>query len=337
MLSSRTIFLFIAVCLLITDANAQEIENSYETWKNYRFVKELPANPSIQYVMVSNRYFDTIHYSIVKRGVHPERKLFYFVASRIGDSCYLTPFVNIASAMKILPADRDFLIFVNGHGKNFERNLGRGFLLDERYQINVILFEWPTDNRTLSQTVRNARKVTPNFAGFVTEFHQIRNQYFSESHASVIFHSMGNQIARNLAKSKKPDVNKNKIFDNLALNAAAVSQCGHAHWVEKLKIQDRIYIISNKSDYPLHGVWLLRKTIPLGMKAKSPHAKNAVYIDFSLVAGEAHNYYAGRSDLEKNNQHAYDFYHTLFHGENVNTADSIVFKEKKKGMGFYIY
>lgn len=327
----------VILCWLSNSVNAQEAENSYDYWKNYKIVNELPVHSTMQYVIASNRYFDTGNYSIVKRGTDPNRHLTYFVVSRIGDSCYLKPFKSLESAMKLLPANRDILVFVNGHGKDFERNLGRGFLLDERYNLNVLLFEWPTDNRTLSQTARNARKVTPNFIRFIKELDLIRKTDFADSHLSVIFHSMGNQIARNVARSQENKTLNNEIFDNLILNAAALSHVWHACWVEKLKLQKRIYINSNKGDYPLHGVWFLRKTKPLGMTSGRNTAKNAVYVDFSLVAGDAHNYYTGKSELEKNNQHPYNYFNTLFHGLAVDTSNTLVFKKKENRTGFLIY
>jgi hypothetical protein len=82
---------------------------------------------------------------------------------------------------------------------------------------------------------------------------------------------------------------------------------------------------------------LLRLSTPLGSIAKPPPAKNAVYVDFSLVAGEAHNYYTGHTVLEKDNAHVYEFYDTIFHGKAANINDSLVFSKKGKGLGYFIF
>jgi hypothetical protein len=333
---SQKVILAIIVNLFPVIVFSQTNDNSYDNWINYKMVKELPANPSMMFVIASTRNFDTTNYSIISRGVNPERKLFYFVVSRIGDSCYIKPFHDLSSAMENLPKSRDLLVFVNGHGKNFPRNLGRGFLLDERYNLNVILFEWPTYYRSLTPTGINARKVTPMFITFIKELDRIKKNDFAKSHTSVIFHSMGNHIAKNMAKSKDNNTLNYKIFDNLILNAAAVTHFGHKRWVEKLKLTDRVYINSNAGDFPLSGVYFLRKTKPLGMAPKPPHARNAIYIDFTKVAGEAHNYYTGKSELEKNNVHAFEYYNTIFHGGKTDTSDSTIFKEKENGLGFFI-
>lgn len=331
------ISLIVTGWFIFTSINAQEIENSYDYWKNYRFDKNIQTGALPQFIIISSRNLDTINYSVREKGVNPKNKLFYFVAVIIGDSCILTPYSKLADAMKVMPDSRNFLIFVNGHGKSFEANLGRGVLLEDRYKLNVILFEWPTDNRTLQKTAVNARKVTPGFALFINEFTHIKNEKFANCHSSVIFHSMGNHIARNIAKSCTNNEQWQNTFDNIILNSAALRQWRHTQWVEKLNIQKQIYIISNKGDYPLHGVWFLRKFVPLGLKAKAPHAKNAVYIDFSLIANKAHNYYTGKTELEKQNQQVYDFYNTIFQGTAVDTSKREVFKPKENGLGFYIY
>ena len=126
---------------------------------------------------------------------------------------------------------------------------------------------------------------------------------------------MGNEIASELIKQDQADKIPEYFFDNLILNAAAVKQKDHAQWVNKLNIQNRVYIISNKDDFPLKGAAIMRMTKLLGSEYEEPLAKNAQYVNLSYVAGKEHNVFLGRTELERKNPEIPELYNTLFQGE----------------------
>jgi len=304
---------------------------------NYKFVNKAPDNYSKQIVLVSNRYFNDKQDSILEKGVQPDRKMFYFVIYLQGDSIFLNSAINLEEAIRTLSKKRDFLIFVNGYGKNFGQNLYRGFDLDKRYNLNVIIFDWPTDYQPIRKTAQSARLVTPNFEESINEFDLVHKKYYDSTSATLIFHSMGNHIAYNLINSRQNTTISWHIFENVILNAAGVTQFHHSKWVEKMNMQDRIYITSNKNDKTLKLLELVRLSTQLGIHAKAPHTGNATYLDFSLIAGEDHNYFIGRSEVEKDDPRVFNFYNTVFHGKQVNLNDTTVFKVKEKGLGYYIF
>ncbi len=287
----------------------------YSNLKKMKITQEIPAEAIHKILVISNRYFDGSDELTYAKYVHPQRKMFYFVVGMSTDSSYIKSFPNLEEAMKVFEGDKNFLIFVNGHGKNFGEVIGRGFEVGIRYKVNMIMFDWPTDYYALRKTAHNARKVTENFALTIHNLEPIVHKEFPNSNVSVIFHSMGNHIARNLVKKDLTNQIPEDFFDNLILNAPAVKQQNHANWVNQLNIQKRIYIVSNKDDFPLKGAMLLRMSRQLGSVYNEPLAKNAFYVNFSNIGGQEHNLFLGHTLLEKGNPNILVFYNTLFQGD----------------------
>jgi hypothetical protein len=336
-LRKNILILFIFLVFVSPKITGRENPTSILFLSNSKVVNQMPPATSNQIVVVSNRYFNTKQDSIVSKGVNPNLKMSFFIVCLKNDSVFITPFQYLKDAIGTLSKNRDFLIFVNGYGKNFGQNLYRGLELDKRYNLNVIVFDWPSDYQPVRKSAHFARKVTGNLVHLIDTFNLAHRENFNGTAATLVFHSMGNHIVRNMARNYPYTGTNRHIFNNLLLNAAGVKQWHHAKWVDKLNIQDRIYITSNKGDKTLKLLVLARLTTQLGMKAKQPQAGNANYIDFSLIAGEDHNYFIGRSNIEKEDPRVFNFFNTVFHGQKVYLDDSQVFSPKEKGKGYYIY
>jgi pimeloyl-ACP methyl ester carboxylesterase len=336
-IKQRILLALFGIVFLFTVLTGSEPPENLLYLNNYRFVTKIPENHSTQIVIISNRFFNQKQDSILEKGVDPGRKMSYFVASLENDSIYIIPFKKMDDVLKTFFKNRDFLIFVNGYGKNFGQNLFRGLEIDNRYNLNVIIFDWPSDYKPVRKSAYFAKKVTGNLVHLIDTFNLIHKECFKGTTATLIFHSMGNHIARNMATKLPATAINHHIFDNVVLNAAGVTQFHHAKWVEKLKMQDRVYINSNKGDKTLKLLELARLSTQLGLKAKKPLADNAIYVDFSLIAGEDHNYFIGRSIVEKVDPGVYNYFNAVFHGKQVNLNDTLTFRPKEKGLGFYIY
>jgi hypothetical protein len=198
------------------------------------------------------------------------------------------------------------------------------------------MFDWPTEYYALRKTARNARKVTPNFALSVNELSEIFVKRKINSNLSIIFHSMGNHIARNIVRKDYLDDLPENVFKNVILNAAAVKQRNHRKWVDKLDIQDRIYIVSNRDDLPLKGVMILRMSTPLGAKYTGTLSEKANYINFSGIAGRDHNLFLGRTQAEEQYPDIYDFYFSLFNGQEIDLNDHYEFVDVTNGSRYSI-
>ncbi|MGD2034152.1 MAG: alpha/beta hydrolase [Bacteroidales bacterium] len=332
----KKILAILSVSFLIMPSGGKTVPDIYKNLDHIHIAKEVPEDAVHKILVVSNRYFDVEDDYTYARYVHPARKMFWFVVSMTSDSSYITSCSSLEEAMQFFPADRNFLVFVNGHGKNFGQVIGRGFEVGLRYDVNMIMFDWPTEYYALRKTAQNARKVTKNFALTIRDLQPIIRNDYPNSNVSVIFHSMGNHIARRLVKKEFTRFISQGFFDNLILNAPAVKQKNHARWVDQLTIQKRIYIVTNKDDRPLKGAMVLRLAKQLGSEYEEPLAENAFYVNFSHVAGKEHNIFLGRSAPEKENPNIMSFYKMLFQGSEPKLNDSQAFIAGKYKIDFFI-
>jgi len=292
---------------------------------------KLPANSKgYQIAIISTRFFKPEDNYALSRGLQPRYRMFTFVAAMNNDTAFVKPVSGIADAMVNMPRNIDFLVYVDGHGKTFDQLLQRGFEISERFGINVVLFDWPTDYVALRNTARNAEEVTGSFVKAMKDLDQVRRLYFGNESFSVIFHSMGNHILKNIIEYKLDKYMPPDLFSNIIINAAAVRESNHARWIEKVNFQQRIYITLNDEDRPLRGARLLRMAKQLGSGFSGNPAKNAYYIDFSEIASIEHNLFLGKSEIEKNNEQVYRFYDEAFHGKKVDLTSAPGFRKKNR-------
>jgi hypothetical protein len=139
-------------------------------------------------------------------------------------------------------------------------------------------------------------------------FRQLNPAFQSWAGLSMFFHSLGNYYLEYLVLQTKSLCGPPALFDNLALNAAAVNQDQHQEWVEKLFFNCRIYITSNVSDFNLKRARFFTKDgKQTGEKIKLPLAENAKYVNFKKPVGfrlptwATHTYFIGNiTDMSLN-------------------------------------
>lgn len=290
------------------------------------FVKQLPAQSENKILIISNRYFKVNENYQLKRGLHPHYGMFFFIVGSIGDSAFILPLNSMEEAVQYLPKNRDFLVYIDGHGKTFDQIVERGSDLTSRFDINMVVFDWPTDYMALRKTLYNANDVAGNFVKAMVEFAHLHDQYYKSSSVSAFFHSMGNHILKNVTDKQLLEYMPINLFSNLILNAASVSQHNHARWIEKLTLQQRIYITINSNDRTLQGARIVRGSNQLGLGYKGRMAENAHYVNFSNLATTDHNLFLGKSMIEKNNQHIYNLYDQILHGKEVDFKNDMAYQ-----------
>jgi hypothetical protein len=323
----KLLSLFTGIILLVSySANGKGLPEFHESLNKIRFVENMPAKAKSKILIISTRNFKPNENYFLKRGVEPRYGMFQFIAGAVGDSVYILPIRNMAEAVEYLPENRDFLVFVDGFGNDFNKILGRGFELTGRFDINMVIFDWPTDNQSYRETVHAADEVAANFVIAMNRLNSLHEKYYQSSAVSVIFHSMGNYIIKNITNRHLLKYMPKNLFSNIVLNAAAVKQMNHANWVEKLAIQKRIYITINSDDRTLWGAKILTLANQLGLGYHGRQAANAQYVNFSKVASTEHNLFLGKTQAEKNNRYIYSFYDQALHGKEVNFKDENIYQ-----------
>ncbi len=247
-------------------------------------------------------------------------------------------------------ANNDWLVFVHGDKQTLSDAALRGLEIQNLHHVKVLVFSWPSEMEkgNGSKNFSNSKR---NVAAGVVQFKELllllqenkRGQQWPEKpyHLSLFLHSLGNYYLERLVNdSLLADLDSN-LFDNLIINAAAVNQDNHASWVNKLHIQKRIYITSNKKDFNLNGARIFTKSgKQLGERLKLPLSSEATYINFTKAIGftlptyDSHTYFIGR--IPNNSEFIKEFYTDLFHGRAVNLSDSARFLKRNDGLGYDI-
>jgi hypothetical protein len=196
------------------------------------FVDTLPKETNNKILMISTRFFKPGRQYSIHRGLHPKYQIFYFIAGVKNDTAFVQPLSDLSEVTRFLPSDKDFLLYVDGHGKSFGQSMDRGFELTSRFNINMVVFDWPSDYLALRKTVYSADDVSVSFIKVSRSLKMLHEKFYESSAFSVIFHSMGNRILKIIGSTRMIDYMPKQLFENVIINAAAVKQYNHSKWVE---------------------------------------------------------------------------------------------------------
>ncbi|KXX71704.1 alpha/beta hydrolase [Flammeovirga sp. SJP92] len=218
----------------------------------------------------------------------------------------------------------NLVVHVHGFGQDFNATLRSGITLQKNYDINLILFDVPTETvsfNIFSEFKRSKRyfeNSTRNFDDFLDDY-EVASEYYNVNEKPILFmHSLGNHLLEEYIQSEEYQYNKKlAVFENILINAPAVKKKNHADWIEKIDEDINIYITVNKKDFTLKGAEFLTMTRQLGSsKIKNKHlASNATYFTFHTLVGNEHNYFINPTLME--NRHIKSFYSQILEGKTI--------------------
>lgn len=341
---SKARFIALSLSLFLLSgliSQAQKVESIYS--------ELLPYDSKV--LVISNREYslqnEELHFTNqVKEG----KELLFIEATFLDDSLVSKICEREAFFDRVYQSKDDWLLFVHGDSKTYEQAVMRAFDIQYLHGVNVMVFCWPSKDPELGG-LKNFKNSSQNlilslihFRELLHEINEFKNHYpdfYDERQLTLFIHSLGNFFLENIIKQSLVPKNTEKLFDNLIINAAAVNQAKHPSWVEKLNIQKRIYIISNKQDFNLKGLRIFTSQgKQLGEKVQHPLAGNANYIQFTRAVGFrfptgiTHTYFIGK--MADKSMNIRRFYTALFHGMPVDTNDQEVFRKNKNDLGFDI-
>jgi hypothetical protein len=270
----------------------------------------------------------------------PGGKLQAFAVKKDGETITCKPADNLSDMVNDLYKSGDCLVFVHGDSKTFKQAALRGLELNNIYEINVLVYAWPTrpegENsfKNFETSKKNAEEGSEHFRNFLLMLQTLKTKCQDENHHLTLFaHSLGNYYLQQTVQDGLPAGINDSLFDNVILNAAATESFMHAEWAEKINMQKRLYITGNRYDFNLQGVrFILLGGAQLGQRFIPPFAKNALYINFSKTVGlkfypwSAHSYFFGRATDEV--PEVKTVYHNLFHGNEIELSNTKLFKKK---------
>jgi hypothetical protein len=308
------------------------------------------SEPSLP--VITNRLNDTLSEDclMLLNDIDFNKPLKIYEYYHAADSIYCNEIKILDDCKALSEANNDWLVFVHGDNKTFSDAAIRGLKIQNLHHVKVLVFSWPSKTEK-GNGIKNFNNSKSNAAAGVVKFKELllliqeyknRHQWPENPyHLSLFLHSLGNYYLEKLVKdSLLADLDSN-LFDNLIINAAAVNQEAHANWVNRLNIQKRIYITSNKQDFSLNGLRIFSNSgKQLGERLKLPVSSGANYINFTKAIGftlptsDSHTYFIGR--MTSHSVNIKDFYTELFHGRAVNLSDSTKFVKRNDGLGYNI-
>lgn len=321
--------------------------NDEAYWQKCAAVKHLPASPitaaDTAIVVVSNRKPSTNPLRYTSEERDGTALYYYFVFSRNGKWNVLQV-ESLEKAIGYMPdKSRDWVMYVEGMGKLFTTDLYRGMSMAGQYNVNVIMFDYPsitTTKKSLGNyffAIGNARKAYQDFIPAferIKELHSTKNM--GEGKVTMFYHSMGNHVIRQTVKHKKLEkINGSVWVDNIILNAPCVPRRGHKKWIDKISFAKAIYVNYNNEDFTLGGAYLMSKKLQLGHKPIRNISKKVTYVNFNTLCGKGHSNFLTLGGVQVCKPKAFDYYKTILHGNTVNVHDTSLFKPSEfKHIGY---
>jgi hypothetical protein len=301
-------------------------------WDKIRLVAEYkPEKGDTGIVFVSTRHYfpeksEFLDHSLDTTVLH------YFSIYFNHNRWVCVPKKNLKQAIHDANPGKDVVVYAEGLGKTFTSALDRATRVTRTYGVTIIMFDWATFNPLLKGgqnfrwTRSNSELASKSFAALIDSIARIKQQEKNVfGHLTLFMHSMGNLLMMHAVK-KGFLIESEGLFDNVVLNAACVPQRRHKQWVEKINIQDNLYITRNNHDRNLNGAKLASFfQRQLGERPRGPYALNATYIDFSNVLSLEHNYFL-YDDVWREKPQIERIYYNIFHGFDLSLEDKAKFK-----------
>ncbi|MBS1774383.1 MAG: hypothetical protein JST82_16115 [Bacteroidetes bacterium] len=315
--------------------------NSDSYWQKTRLIHHLPAyaitNNDTPMVVISNRKLtdDSIRYMSESRC---ESGVLYFFVFTHNGIWNVLPVPSLEVAIQYMPdKNRDWVAYTEGMGKLFTTDLNRGLSLAAQYDVNVIMFDYPsitTTKKSLGNyffAMGNAHKAYRYFLPAIGTIKDLQTAgKMGTGKLTLFYHSMGNHVARGIVKHHKLDAINDVVWvDNLVLNAPCVPRRGHKRWINQIKFAKRIYINYNNNDFTLGGAYLVSKKLQLGHRPirNISHEANVNYINFNTLCGQGHSNFLTLTGVQVCKPRSRDLYSAQLHGNDVNVHDTTLFTQ----------
>lgn len=225
------------------------------------------------------------------------------------------------------------VILIHGRGKHPQKLFKKKILkkLQDSYKIKVLAFNWsPSWDGPLGwEKPKQGAFASSERLFFVLSALERYQKLHPNLVASLITHSMGSLVLQSFGENYPRRISTS-LFKNVVISASASPLKNHAKWVNKIKMQENLYIVINEQDLVLSAAGSSLFSARLGRKLKKflggyeKLAKNAAYIDVSKL-NVNHGYYINNSGYLRN------FYSIILNGKNVlSSKNNGLVKQKEK-------
>lgn len=330
-------YVFVLFLFTIVISKAQFNGYTFCDWDKITFSpKYSPTNEDTAIVFVSVRNYFPGKQEFMGYELDSANTLRYFTIYFNRNKWICVPKQNLADAFVGVSKSKDLVLYGEGMGKDFAGDVDRATRLTRVYDVTTIMFDWPTYRPNLrgGKNYKKARiqstEVSKALCALFVEIETIKPTIKTDStKTSLLLHSLGNRLIKEAVTNNFIST-KTKLFDNVVLNAPCVKMRRHRKWLEKLSIQDKIYLTRNNKDRTLLLAKLAGFTEQLGRRSALRKAKNAIYLNFSPALEREHNYFLMTNVLAKHPD-IKSIYSDIFHGRTINFDDEKRFINQQNG------
>lgn len=329
--------LLLTLFFSITISKAQFSGYTFCNWDKITFnPKYIPTNEDTAIIFISVRDYFPDKTEFMGYELDSTPALHYFSIYFNRNKWICVPRLNLEEAFTGASKTKDMVVYGEGMGKDFTGDVDRATRLTRVYDVTTVMFDWPTYRPNLSggKNYRKARlqstEVAKRMCDFFTELEKIKPTVKADSlNLTLLLHSLGNRLLKE-AVTNNLITFKTKLFHHIVLNAPCVKKRGHKKWLEKLNIQDEIYLTRNNKDRTLNLARLAGFTEQLGRHWGAAKAKNAVYLNFSPVLEKEHNYFLLTNVLARHPD-IKAIYSDIFHNRIINFNDEKKYINQQNG------
>ncbi len=212
--------------------------------------------------------------------------------------------------------------------------LEESYDLQERYNVAVVIFSWPSQPGGVIPEYLQARAIARDSVIALDRVFELMGRYVRESadelcnfSINLLVHSLGNYLFEHFIRDPVFG-GETRMFDNIVLNAPDVDANTHTVWVDKLRFSRRVYVTINEADIILGASDLINPD-RLGNTARNLTSKRAVYLDFTDGQGVRKRHQHFLSTAEANDA-VMEFFQRALHGMAATPGPGLVPDEAEK-------
>ena len=313
------IFFFILITSVNSKAQKNVTNEIIPDWKDITIVDGVVPDSLPKILVVTNRPFypDDKEGEYFPNKISEYRKVTYVELGNDNGKWLGKIHSKFEFAIKSVNKGKDILLFIHGHGKSFPHSISRAMLVKERYDVSLILFDWPAKNGNFSKSLARVRRCGGNFYNLLQDLETYKlTSMTTEQSLSILAHSLGNYFLTHFITNGSSQYLNKPFIDNIIFNAPAVRSKEHGEVISQIKIATNKYVVFNKNDMILRSAQFLTFGRMLGNVVIPPYASKTDYIDFTNIAKREHSYFVGYHIFERDNLTVYTFYNTIIHGNN---------------------
>lgn len=201
-------------------------------------------------------------------------------------------------AKKCVANKRNCVLYIHGYNKPFVETLEQAYLIEQLYNVEVLLFSWPSNTGGFPLfEYRQARRVAQASFGaldaLLEKYARALQEWLTpqdsaalmacDSTTNLLVHSLGNYLLEHYVLSQAYQA-ETRLFTNVVLSQADVNSVNHIKWLDQIVVGQRTYATINENDKILG--WSETQNPPrLGKTLANLEGKTVQYYDFTRGKG----------------------------------------------------